>query len=167
MKKIVLIFSFFFTVVIGFAQTQTGFVKTLGRPEQAGQPLEGVSIRVQGHHNPVVSDNDGIFSILMTDKKNGDVYVLQQVQKNGYELNESDIIGRKLAFSDKVSLNIVMVSSEQLQADKQRIEEKAYATAQQNYNHIFDSLERQLKTNVVTLEQYDAQINDHQTKFNN
>ena len=112
------------------AQTQQGYVKTLGRPEKKDEALGGVTVRVKGEHNPVVSNQDGTFSLLLADKKNCDAYSLQQVQKNGYELNENDMIGRKLAFSDKVPLTIVMVSSEQLQADKQRIENNAYKTAE-------------------------------------
>ena len=107
------------------AQTQQGYIRTLGRPEQKGEALGGVSIRVKGEHNAIVSLDDGSFSLPLPGKKNGDPYSLQQVQKKGYELNENDIIGRRLAFSDKVLLEIVMVSSAQLQADKQRIEDNA------------------------------------------
>ena len=63
-----------------FAQTQQGYVKTLGRPEKKGEALGGVTIRVKGEHNPVVSDHDGTFSLLLADKKNGDAYSLQQVK---------------------------------------------------------------------------------------
>ena len=62
-----------------FAQTQQGYVKTLGRPEKKGEALGGVTVRVKGSHNAVVSDANGTFSMLMTDKKNGDSYSLQQV----------------------------------------------------------------------------------------
>ena len=75
------------------AQTQKGYVKTLGRPEKKGEALAGVSIRVKGEHNPVLSDNDGTFSLLLPGLKNGDAYTLQQVQKSGYELNETNLIG--------------------------------------------------------------------------
>ena len=116
------------------AQTQQGYVKTLGRPEKKGEALSGVSIRVKGGHNPVLSDSDGTFSLLLPGLKNGDAYALQQVQKTGYELNEIGLIGQQYAFSDKVPLEIVMVSTLQLQADKQRIENNAYKVAEKNYN---------------------------------
>ncbi|MBR5082197.1 MAG: tetratricopeptide repeat protein [Bacteroidales bacterium] len=147
------------------AQTQQGYVKTLGRPEKKGEALGGVTVRVKGEHNPVVSNQDGTFSLLLADKKNGDAYSLQQVQKNGYELNENDMIGRKLAFSDKVPLTIVMVSSEQLQADKQRIENNAYKTAEKNYKAKYNLLEKQLSDNKITAEQYREEILDLQDKF--
>ena len=148
-----------------FAQTQQGYVKTLGRPEKKGEALGGVTVRVKGEHNPVVSNNNGTFSLLLADKKNGDAYVLQQVQKNGYELNEKDLIGRQFAFSDKVPLTIVMVSSEQLQADKQRIENNAYKTAEKNYKAKYNLLEKQLADNKITAEQYREEIQDLQNKF--
>ena len=148
-----------------FAQTQQGYVKTLGRPEKRGEALSGVTVRVKGEHNPVVSNQDGTFSLLLADKKNGDGYSLQQVQKNGYELNEKDLIGRQFAFSDKVPLTIVMVSSEQLQADKQRIENNAYKTAEKNYKAKYNLLEMQLSDNEITAEQYREEIADLQDKF--
>lgn len=148
-----------------YAQTQQGYVKTLGRPEKKGDALGGVIVRVKGEHNFVISEDDGTFSMLMANKKNGDAYVLQQVQKDGYELNESDMIGRRLAFSDKVPLTIVMVSSEQLQADKQRIENNAYAVAQRNYQIQYDLLEKQLADNEITIEKYQEEIKHLKDKF--
>ena len=148
-----------------FAQTQQGYVKTLGRPEKKGEALGGVTVRVKGEHNPVVSKQDGTFSLLLADKKNGDAYALQQVKKNGYELNEKDIIGRQFAFSDKVPLTIVMVSTEQLQADKQRIENNAYKTAEKNYKAKYNLLEKQLSDNEISTDQYQKEIQDLQNKF--
>ena len=88
MKKTLLLLA---TLLLGFfasAQTQHGYVKTLGRPEKKGEALSGVTVRVKGQHNAILSNDDGTFSIPMVDMKNGDAYFLQQVQKNGYELNE-------------------------------------------------------------------------------
>ena len=147
------------------AQTQQGYVKTLGRPEKAGQPLGGVTIRVKGEHNAVYSQDDGTFSILMTDKKNGDAYTLQQVQKNDYELNETDIIGRQFAFSGKVPLTIVMVSSSVLRAEKQRIEDNANRTAVKNYKAKEEALKKQLQENAITEQQYREQLADLHDKF--
>lgn len=150
---------------LAWAQTQQGYVKTLGRPNKQGQALSGVTLKVKGSHNTVLSDQNGNFSLIMADLKNGDAYSLQRVQKNGYELNEIDLVGRKLAFSDKVPLTIVMVSSEQLQADKDRIETTAYATAQKNYETKMSLIEEQLSSKEITKEQYQAAINNLQNKF--
>lgn len=146
-------------------QTQQGYVKTLGRPDKKGEPLNAVSVRVKGEHNPVLSKEDGTLTMLLTGKKNGDAYTLQEVQKKGYELNETGVIGRQYAYSDKVPLTIVMVSSAQLQADKQRIENNAYQVAEKNYKAKLDLLEKQKADNVITEEQYRKDLLDLQDKF--
>ena len=146
-------------------QSQHGYVKTIGRPNQKGMPLSGVSVRVKGEHNPVLSNENGFFSMLMTSKRNGDAYTLQEVQKKGYELNETSVIGRQYAYSDRVPLTIVMVSSSQLQADKQRIENNAYQVAERNYKTKLDLLEKQKTDNVITEEQYRKELFDLQDKF--
>lgn len=165
MIKVLLFLFLAMTVQSFYAQTQQGYVKTLGRPEKKGEALSGVVVRVKGEHNPVVSNYDGTFTMLLANKKNGDAYSLQQVQKNGYELNENDMIGRPLAFSDKVPLTIVMVSSAQLQADKQRIENNAYKTAEKNFNDKFNLLEKQLADNKITIEKYREEIQILQERF--
>lgn len=148
-----------------FCQMQKGYVKTLGRPDKKGEALNGVSVRVKGEHNPVLSQQDGTFSMLMTERRNGDAYTLQEVKKKGYELNESDVIGRQYAFSDKVPLTIVMVSSALLQADKQRIENNAFKVAEKNYKSKLELLEKQKAESVITEEQYRKELLDLQDKF--
>ena len=165
MKRIfifILLSVFFF---VSYAQTQSGYVRTLGRPDKKGEPLSGVSIRVKGEHNTVLSNEDGNFSLLLTGKKNGDAYSLQQVVKSGYELNESGMIGRPYAFSDKIPLTIVMVSTAQLQAEKIRIENNAYRVAENNYKLRLASLEKQKEEKSITAEEYRKEIQDLQDKF--
>jgi hypothetical protein len=149
----------------GFSQTQHGYVKTLGRPDKKGEALSEVSIRIKEEHNPVLSNEDGAFSLLLTGKKNGDAYTLQEVQKKGYELNETGVIGRQYAYSDRVPLTIVMVSSIQLHADKQRIENNAYNVAEKTYKAKVDLLERQKEENSISEEQYRKELLDLQDKF--
>ena len=165
MKKIALIIVALFAAISMSAQMQQGYVKSLGRPDKKGEPLKGVTVLVKGEHNTVLSKADGTFSILMAGKKNGDAYSLQQVQKSGYELNEKGVIGRKYAFSDKVPLTLVMVSTSQLQADKQRIENKAYEVAQRNYQKKMAELERQRDKNTITAETYRSEAADLREKF--
>ena len=147
------------------AQTQQGYVRTLGRPDAKGVALSGVAVRVKGEHNAVLSGADGSFAIALPGKKNGEAYVLQQVRKAGYELNEKGVIGRQFAFSDKVPLTLVMVSTSQLQADKQRIENTAYQVAERNYKARMEELERQRETGSLAAEQYRAEIQSLQDKF--
>ena len=147
------------------AQVQKGYVKSLGRPGVMGAALQGVSIRVRGVHNAVVSAQTGTFSIAMTGKKAGDAYALQSVKKAGYELIEAGMIGRNYAFSPSVTMQIVMVNSSQLQADKQRIENNAYKAAEKNYKAKMTALEKQLNAKKITAANYEKQVNDLQKQF--
>lgn len=143
------------------AQTQQGYVKTLGRPNQKGVALSDVTIRVKGVHNTVLSKADGTFSLQIQ----ADPYSLQQVQKTGYVLNDQGIIGRKHAYAANVTLPIVMVSIEQLQTDKLRIENNAYKVAEKNYKAKLELLEKQKEENTIAIEEYRQQIHDLQDKF--
>ena len=165
MKKHVLLIIGLLLTSIAFSQTQQGYVRTLGRPNKQGEALSNVTIRAKGEHNFVNSNDEGTFSIMLPGKKNGEAYSLQQVQKKGYELNEADFIGRQLAFSDKVPLTIVMVSIAQLQADKQRIENNAFKTAENNYNAKVRELDKLKEENRITIEQYQQEIQNLYDKF--
>ena len=120
MKKILLHILLCLVALNIQAQTQQGYIRTVGRPGKKGEPLSNVSVRLKGGHNAVLSDEKGKFALLMHGKKNGDSYTLQQVRKSGYQLNDAGVIGRNFAFSDKVPHTIVMISTLQLQKEKQR-----------------------------------------------
>ena len=53
MKHYCLFFFSFFTLLLS-AQTQQGYVKTLGRPNKPGVPLSNVTIRMRGVVNAVM-----------------------------------------------------------------------------------------------------------------
>ena len=150
---------------MAFGQTQQGYVKTLGRGDRAGEPLGGVTVRVKGEHNAALSRDDGTFSFVLAGRKNGDAYVLQQVRKQGYELNEQGVIGRQQAFSDHVPLTLVMVNTAELQAEKLRIEKRAFETAERNYKSRLALLERQLSEQRITTESYREQLQQLQQNF--
>ena len=127
------------------AQVQQGYVKTLGRPGVPGKPLQGVTVRVRGVMNALVSDANGSFKIQATGKKDGDAIIINSVRKNGYELKDKDIVGRNIVFSSRVPIQLVMVSSAQLAADKKRIEDNAYKVAETNYKKKLATLDKQKK----------------------
>ena len=147
------------------AQTQQGYVKTLGRPNKPGVPLANATIRMQGVMNSVLSGKDGRFSILMPDKKKGDEIILLSVRKQGYELVDHSLIGRRQVFSPLVPIEIVMVNSDELAANKQRIERIAYQKADENYQAKLKLLEQQVKEQEITKEQYRQQLQDLQDKY--
>ncbi len=151
--------------IFSMAQTQYGYVKTVGKPWKKGEALSGVTVRASGGHNAVLSQNDGTFSLALPGKKPGEPFTLQQVSKKGFELNDKGLIGRKYAFSNSVPLTIVMISTEELQAEKLRIENNAYRVAEENYQAKVIQLEKQLNDNRITSEQYRIEIQQLQEKF--
>lgn len=164
MKHTLCILYFILHAIACLAQNQSGMVKTLGRPAQKGVPLAGVTVRIAEAHNAVVSGKDGAFSLPMN-KKDGESFVIRQVQKAGYELNDRDLIGRKYAFSSTHPITIVMVSAKQLQAEKARIENNAYSVAEKNYKNKLAALEAQLKNGQIDAENYNEQIRSLQGDF--
>ena len=144
---------------------QEGYVKTLGRPEAKGVALCDVTIKIKGEHNPVKSNGDGVFTIQFQNKKNGDAYALQEVRKVGFELNEPEVVGRQFAVSDKVRNTIVMVSTAQLHADKQRIENNAYKVAEKNYKQKLALLEKEKEDGAISVEKYREQLQELQNRF--
>ena len=166
MRNRFLIICCLLTLSIGLiAQTQQGYVKTLGRPNQQGRALGGVSIRVKGGHNAVLSGQDGRFEMPMPGKKAGESYALQQVQKSGYELKDKGVVGRSYAYSDKVPLTLVMLSRSDYQQDKQQIENHIYAAVEKRYKSDLSRLEQQLSSHQIATEQYRQQLQQLQDGF--
>ncbi len=60
------------------AQTQQGFVKTIGRPDKLGVPLENVTVQMVGMVNPAISSATGEFHLSAYNKKDGDAIKLWQ-----------------------------------------------------------------------------------------
>lgn len=149
------------------AQVQQGYVKTLGRPGAPGKPLQGVTVRVRGVMNALVSDANGSFKIQATGKKDGDAIIINSVRKNGYELKDKGIVGRSLVFSSRVPIQLVMVSSAQLAADKKRIEDKAYKVAETNYKKKLAALDKQKKQNELSAKDYEAQLQELENRYEN
>lgn len=95
----------------------------------------------------------------------GDKFAFQQIQKNGYELNDPNVIGRNLAFSDKIPVCIIMVSSKELQKEKLRIENKAYQAAEKTYKRKVAQLKKQIEVKTISIDQYRQQVEELKTAF--
>lgn len=165
MKLLTWLFCCFLFPLLLQAQTQEGFVKTIGRPNRPGKPLSGVIIRMRGQTNTIISNKHGQFSVIMKDKKEGDAIVLQHIQKKGYVLKDKDLIGRQVVFSSRVPIEIVMVNLKELAEDKHRIEKNAYHKAEENYRDCLAQLEKQLKEKELTELQYKLQQQELQKKY--
>lgn len=147
------------------AQTQQGYVKTLGRPDKKGVPLSNVTIRMRGVVNAVLTGADGKFSVQMPGKKSGDAIILQSIRKSGYELVDPSLVGRQQVFSPSVPIEIVMVNTAELATNKQRIERIAYQRAEKNYQTKLKELEKQVEEQQLTEEQYRQELQSLQDKY--
>lgn len=165
MRHSVLLFFLIFFLSSSMAQMQEGYVKTIGRPGKPGVAVPQATIRVQGVPNAVLSDQEGHFQLVMTNKKNGDELVILSVQKNGFELRDRESSGRRKVFSTHVPIYILMVDSKQLAADKQRIERKAYHVAEENYKKKMASLESQLNDKTLSAERYRQELKNLQHQY--
>lgn len=154
MRKTILLVIIAAVSISTLAQEQQGFVKTLGRPNKPGVPLENVTIQMVGMVNPVTSSSTGEFHLSAFNKKDGDPIKLLRVLKNGYELRDKDLIGREMVFSSRVPIYITMVDSHQLAADKKRIEENARRVAEENYQKKLEKLEKENKENKLSAEKF-------------
>ena len=125
---------------------QQGRVKTLGRPQKPGKGLSDVVINIAEVPNDIKSNHQGEFSFYPKGKK----YMMSRIRKNNYQLIDQSMIGRLFPFSADVPLEIVMVSSQDLMNDKQRIEDKAYERAERNYKKKIADLELQLKQHFIS-----------------
>ena len=141
-----------------FSQTQSGYVRTVSRPGQPSLRLQGVVVRVQGDYNPVMTDEQGGFQVLMPGYKAGTAYSLAGANKGGYELQEPELVGRQLPFSASVPLEIIMVSRRQMQKDKQRIEQAARENVERYYEQQLNALNDRLAQAQLTNQQYEAQL---------
>ena len=147
------------------AQTQPGIVRTVSRPNHPSEPLAEVMLRVRGNHNAVLSTANGEFALLMQGLQPGQEYTISSISKFGYELREPEIIGRKQAFSTTVPLEIVMISSQVLLEERQRIEAKARANVEANYTKRLAELDEALASAKLTNEAYEAQLNELEDQY--
>ena len=140
------------------AVTQEGVVRTIARKGKPGVPVDGTVIRIRGSHNAVQSHEDGEFSLLLYDMSNGDPYAIASIVKSGYELAEQELIGRKIPCSDKVPLEILLVSRAELQREKEQIEAKARENVELYYQARLAELERQLDAKELNEQEFNRRL---------
>ena len=149
------------------ASQQQGIVRTLERPGKPSETLAGVTINVLEYPNAIVTKKGGKFSFTLKDRRQGDSYTISRIQKKGYSLIDKQVKGRRYAYSNTVPLEIVMVSDQQLENDKKRIEDKAYDKAKKNYDQKVLALENQLKQKTISEREYRQKYEQLNNDYNN
>lgn len=145
---------------IAAAQTQTGMVRTAGTATKKGAPLSNVTIRSAGGSS-VLSDTQGHFTINVSGvSQEGDLFKITSVRKNGYELLDKDGLRNSFVYSTKVPIEIVMISTQELQKTKQDIEKHARQNAEKSYEKKLKVLKKDLESQKVTIQEYNAKISE-------
>lgn len=157
MKRFFCIVCFLASVSAVFAQTQHGYVKTRGRMAANGTTipgtrLSGATLTLRGN-NSVVSGNNGVFTFAVPSK----TFCLMNVQKNGYQLYDYDLLGKKRSYSAN-DLLVVMDTPDNVLADKLASERKIRRTLQRQLTEKEDEIEALKEQQKITEEQYQKQL---------
>ncbi len=117
MKRLTLLVCLLAIVTAGFAQMQSGYVKTRGRQAADGSTihgtrLSGATLSLKGR-NAVGSDKNGVFKF---DTK-GRPFCLTGVQKQGYQICDRDMLGKTFRHSANEFI-VVMDTPENIKADR-------------------------------------------------
>ncbi len=148
-----------------WAVTQEGVVRTISRKGHPGTPVDGAVIRVRGSHNAVQSHADGNFEILLYNLQNGDPYAIASIIKSGYEPAEQELIGKRIPCSDRVPLEILLVSRVQLMQEKEAIAAKARENVEIYYQARVSELEQQLAAKQLSEAEFAKRLNDLEGQY--
>lgn len=165
MKKVFVILAISMLPVVAFAQTQSGKVRTAGTSANKGEPIEGVAIKMSGDYNSVLSDAKGAFEVRMVGLRNGDPIAVERVFKPGYVLLDDNYLGTEKSFSTKVPLEIVMKSKSQIERERRKIEETAYANANVRYESRIRQLDSALKASLISAEDRQKELEKLQEQY--
>ena len=135
-----------------WAETQTGYVRTIGRNGKPGQPISGVMVRAEGPANMVMSDSEGQFALLLNDLGRDDAFKLTTVKKSNYELLDKDLIGRECGFTP-VPMEIVLVNLSEMQAEKAAMAERFEQKYAETYQKKVAELQAQLDAQQITIDE--------------
>ena len=157
MKRFLLLLCLIVTVSVSFSQTQQGYVKTRGRLAVNGSTipgtrLSGATLTFKGNKT-VVSGVNGVFTFAVPSK----TFCVMNVQKNGYQLYDRDLLGRTHNYSTN-DLLVVMDTPDNVLADKLATEKKIRRTLQKQLMEKEDELESLKEQQKITEEQYRTEL---------
>ena len=159
MKKFFFVVCLLASVSAMFAQKQHGYVKTRGRLRANGTAvpgtrLSGATITFRGN-NSAVSGKNGAFAFAVANN----TYCITNVRKNGYQLYDSDLLGRNYRYASN-DLLVVMDLPENVLADRLESEKKIRRTLRRQLQDKEDEIETLKEQNKITEEQYLKQLEE-------
>ena len=153
MKKTLILLAAITFGLLASAQTQKGYVKTKGRmvngKHVSGKGLPGATVSIKGGNSVIVKNNDGSFSFPVPAQS----FQVQSVQKNGYQLVNTDAFTDPLQYSPN-PIYLLMETPEQQSQDLLEAERKIRRTLQQQLQQREDELESLKETHKITVEEY-------------
>ena len=120
------------------------------------QPLSGVQVRAMGAV-PASSDVQGNFNLHFNKARPGQLLLLDEVYKEGYELVNEQAL-KQWTVSPSRPLPIVMCPKGTLAAAQEKYYEIGKQHNMQKYGQACKQLEEQLKLNQISAEQYNAEL---------
>ena len=162
-KRTVFLLASIVVTFVMLAQTQQGYVKTIGRPNSPGTSLSGVTVRVSGNLNAVITNQQGVFSFPIKDLR----FKFSRVSKNGYELADHDFLHYDFGVSPNVPITVAMVSKEELQKERDIIEEQTRQKLTKRFEEQNAILEQKLERKDISEEEFKNQLLALKDKFDN
>lgn len=158
MKKISCLLFVLFAVLISFAQTQQGIVKTRGRMVNGqlveGERLAGATITLN-FGNPHVSGSEGAFSFSVPAAK---TYSLVSVTKQGYTLADPEYTRRSFTYSAQNPFYVVLEDESQRQADINAATRKIRRTLLARLEKFEEEIETLKEQNKLTEQEYQERL---------
>lgn len=153
----------FVMCIMALAQSQQGRVKTIGRPNRPGVPLEGVTVRVSGNVNAVLTKSDGTFSFPIQNQS----FKFSRISKKGYELADRDFIRDNYIYSPNSPIVVAMISKADLEREREAIGESMQARLDADFKNKNAILERELEQRRITNEEFNNQLIALHEKYDN
>ena len=157
------IFMLLFLSIAVQAQTQQGYVKTIGRPNNPGVSLGRVTVRLSGNVNGVVSNAQGNFSFPVSSQR----FRFSRISKKGFELADKDFLHYDFGYSPNAPITLAMVSKEELQREHDAIEEQTRNKLTLRFQEQSTLLEKKLERNVLSEAEYQKELLALHEKFDN
>ncbi|MBP1673651.1 MAG: hypothetical protein H6Q25_1466 [Bacteroidetes bacterium] len=165
-KKTLYTFLFCITsIVFTNAQiVQVGIVKELN---SHGKPVAGVGISILTATDlqPVVSNSDGTFRLVFSEKKAGDQIFNIRIIKEGYEVVNTYDFKNGYTLSSRDTMRIIIASKNEIEKVRSRYYNIIYDYQAKEYKKNIDTLKKELDNQTITIEEYRNKVAKIETEL--
>ena len=144
------------------AVIQNGLV----REQNSGKkPIAGVQV-IFSDAVPATSDKSGKFRLAFSGKKAGDLILLTEISKKGYELvNEKELHGLLIGSTDQLGVDIIMAKAGSIDAAKKEYYAVSDKALLASFNKSKQKLQAQIQKEEITQQEYSDQFEDLQEQY--